>query len=594
MAVDYKSYDFQIYEYLIRLRQALEQAVPCREREALLARVAKEQERIKTRRFRVAVVGEFKRGKSSFINALLGQAVLPVDASPTTATINRITYGAVPRACLCYKDGSTQEVEIGQLADYVTKLTGESKEQAARIREAVVEYPSVFCQNYVDLIDTPGMNDDDTMNQVTVSKLDQIDLAIVAVSANLPFGDTECNFMVQLLESPEICQIVVVVTYIDSVRPRERERLLSYLQERICGKVKEKLEKRHPPEDPIFEKYRRIFGQLKQFGVSSVDALEARDLGDMELLEESGFLRLNKELPKLILGSQNNSAIEKAMAAIEEVCREYEDLAAGMPVRFEQRQKALREQRTAFARMAEEGAKLLADSARVRMYGTVNQFAKEAKAEIIQGFIRCLSGIRQMDADVLDEALKKQRIEAFQETTKMIRSKLDPQLRKSFWEEIADSSTQLSGRLRGVLAMAGVKCPQAEAQLAALVTQNPGIRLEERAQPFGWDIPLTPAKEQLLQADIIRWVKASAERSLDSYARRRKEAIGEQLDGACARVSAFLKPLVQEVGVKCRKEEEICAENIRQAQSEGYSERLKGLRQENAALQQAFLKELLR
>ena len=50
MAVDYKSYDFQIYEYLIRLRQALEQAVPCREREALLARVAKEQERIKTRR----------------------------------------------------------------------------------------------------------------------------------------------------------------------------------------------------------------------------------------------------------------------------------------------------------------------------------------------------------------------------------------------------------------------------------------------------------------------------------------------------------------------------------------------------------------
>lgn len=113
MAVDYKSYDFQIYEYLIRLRQALEQAVPCREREALLAKVAKEQERIKTRRFRVAVVGEFKRGKSSFINALLGQAVLPVDASPTTATINRITYGAVPRAYLCYKDGSTQEVEIG-------------------------------------------------------------------------------------------------------------------------------------------------------------------------------------------------------------------------------------------------------------------------------------------------------------------------------------------------------------------------------------------------------------------------------------------------------------------------------------------------
>lgn len=476
----------------------------------------------------------------------------------------------------------------------MTKLTGESKEQAARIREAVVEYPSVFCQNYVDLIDTPGMNDDDTMNQVTVSKLDQIDLAIVAVSANLPFGDTECNFMVQLLESPEICQIVVVVTYIDSVRPRERERLLSYLQERICGKVKEKLEKRYPPEDPIFEKYRRIFGQLKQFGVSSVDALEARELGDMELLEGSGFLRLNKELPKLILGSQNNSAIEKAMAAIEEVCKEYETFAREMPKQCGQRQETLKEQRIKFAKTAEDGADMLADSARVRMYGAVNQFVKEAEANILQGFIRCLSGIRQLDADVLDEALKKQRVEAFQETSRLIRSKLDPELRKAFWEEITGSITRLCGKLSSLLVTAGIKCPQAEAALASLMSQAPGIGLKEQPQPFGWDIPLTPAREQLLQADIIGWVKVSAGQSLKTYARSRKEAAGRQLEGACAQMSLLLKPLVQEVALTCQEEEEACERTIRQAQNGEYSDRLKGLRQENAALQKAFLEELLR
>ena len=42
--------------------------------------------------FEVAIVGEFKRGKSTLINALLGQEVLPADVLPATATLNRVTY----------------------------------------------------------------------------------------------------------------------------------------------------------------------------------------------------------------------------------------------------------------------------------------------------------------------------------------------------------------------------------------------------------------------------------------------------------------------------------------------------------------------
>lgn len=183
MAVDYKKYEFQIYGQFVRLRQQLEEGFGPKAGSWLL-RIAQEQERIRTRRFCVAVVGEFKKGKSSFINALLGQELLPVDVSPATATVNRITYGTVPRAYVCYKDGSRREVEIGELARYVTKLTEESEENAAGIKEAVVEYPSVFCQNYVDLLDTPGMNDEEGMSQITMSSLSTIDLAIVTVSAN--------------------------------------------------------------------------------------------------------------------------------------------------------------------------------------------------------------------------------------------------------------------------------------------------------------------------------------------------------------------------------------------------------------------------
>lgn len=172
--MDYKDYEFQVYGMLVRLQQLLEPLHLTQQAQAWLNQIHKELLRIKTRRFRVAVVGEFRRGKSSFVNALLGREILPVDALPTTATINRITYGPIPKASLYYKDGSVVEVPIESLADYVTKLTAEAQDYASRIAEAVVEYPSIFCQNYVDLIDTPGMNDVEAMNQVTLAQLESI------------------------------------------------------------------------------------------------------------------------------------------------------------------------------------------------------------------------------------------------------------------------------------------------------------------------------------------------------------------------------------------------------------------------------------
>ncbi|MGN1101019.1 MAG: dynamin family protein, partial [Huintestinicola sp.] len=73
--------------------------------------------------FEVAIVGEFKRGKSTLINALLGQEVLPADVLPATATLNRVTYSKDPYVVVEYKDGSTEKVDINHLADYVTKLS---------------------------------------------------------------------------------------------------------------------------------------------------------------------------------------------------------------------------------------------------------------------------------------------------------------------------------------------------------------------------------------------------------------------------------------------------------------------------------------
>lgn len=324
MASNYKETLMSVYKAAVQLENLMKEHSVFKSK-SLCDKVGEIQMRLTGKKFRVAVVGEFNRGKSSLINVLLGKRILPEDVLATTATINRVTYGEHPKAYLIMKDNNTktEDIPVEDLVSYVTKLTESSAQKAAEISEAVVEYPTMLCYNDIDLIDTPGMNDMDDMNAVTVNKLEDIDLAVVVVNATLPFSETERNFVVKLLESPAICQIVFVVSYIDRLRPSERERLLSFLSERIVENVFEGLQKDHKPEDRIFQKYHTIFDNIKMYAVSSLEGMDALESGDMELYEKSGYLRFTRELPDIFLNSRSVMLTENASAALLEIMDEY-------------------------------------------------------------------------------------------------------------------------------------------------------------------------------------------------------------------------------------------------------------------------------
>ena len=52
--------------------------------------------------FTVVVLGEFSRGKSTFINALLGKSLLPMDVLPETAVLSALLYGDEPEVIIIY------------------------------------------------------------------------------------------------------------------------------------------------------------------------------------------------------------------------------------------------------------------------------------------------------------------------------------------------------------------------------------------------------------------------------------------------------------------------------------------------------------
>jgi len=72
-------------------------------------------------RFNVAVLGQFKRGKSTLINALLGRSLLPTDVAPLTSTITIVEHGKEETARVLYADGRREFVGVEDVAACVSE-----------------------------------------------------------------------------------------------------------------------------------------------------------------------------------------------------------------------------------------------------------------------------------------------------------------------------------------------------------------------------------------------------------------------------------------------------------------------------------------
>lgn len=294
-------------------------------------------ERVQNKSFSVAIVGEFKRGKSTFINALLGRNILPSDILPCSATLNRITYGVTPSVRVIFKDGREQEVAIDRLEDYVTKLTSESEDTAAKVREAIVYYPVSYCQNNVDIIDTPGLNDEANMDEVTLSVLPQVDAAIMVILAQSPFGESERRFLEEKLLTNDLGRVIFVVNGIDNFnRPGDADRVLESIQKRIQKMVIDRAQEQYGENSPEYEVYLKKIGTPKVFGISAYQALEAKQNGDAELLTQSRFAEFEASLEKFLTEEKGAAFLQvpvnRVIASANEILTtlDIQDNALGM------------------------------------------------------------------------------------------------------------------------------------------------------------------------------------------------------------------------------------------------------------------------
>lgn len=220
----------------------------------LQAQIA-EIERTLNRDFSLVILGDFKRGKSTLVNALLGGDFVTTSVLPETITVNQIRYGRSFRAEARLSDGralplTPEEIRKETLEAIIGRLR-------ARPTHLQIEVPSLLLQG-MQLVDTPGLGDFvgdyDAAVQTYVKSADAV---IYVVSAIAPLSASEREFLQSSLRMCEFSKICFVVNRIDSLSAEEERRQLEFVRNRLA---------RIFPNARVFglsalEEYRRVTGQ---------------------------------------------------------------------------------------------------------------------------------------------------------------------------------------------------------------------------------------------------------------------------------------------------------------------------------------------
>ena len=226
--------------------------------------------------FNLVVAGEFKRGKSTLINALLGANLLPTGVVPLTSVVTLLRHGDVAAAAVLFESGETRSVPLEALPGYVTER--ENPGNSKHVREVVVDFPSEWLKDGIRLVDTPGVGSVHGHNsEVTSRYLPEADAVIFMVSADQPMGRNELDFLVDIRRYAS--KVFCLLNKIDYLSSAERDESMAF----TVGVLRE-----------------AISAEVPVFAVSARQAMQARTNSDAQQWIDSGLSSFEQTLRRFL------------------------------------------------------------------------------------------------------------------------------------------------------------------------------------------------------------------------------------------------------------------------------------------------------
>jgi hypothetical protein len=288
---------------------------PVVDNSSLAARLASLRERLRHNRLHLAVLGQFKRSKSTFINALLGAPLLPAAVVPLTAVPIFISWRPAASVCVRFRDDrlaeelSTDDPKV--IREFLFSFVAEEANPENRMGVDRVDlfYPAPILNDGTVLIDTPGValrHNTDAALRV----LPECDAVLFVVSADPPITEAELEYL-RRFES-KAAKIVFVLNKIDYLRAEERGRMADFLRGAL-------------------DKHGLWAHDATIFSVSARDELEAKVRSDQTEWRRSGMAGFERYLARQ-LAAEKTAVLEHAIRskAVDIVSQATAEVALGI------------------------------------------------------------------------------------------------------------------------------------------------------------------------------------------------------------------------------------------------------------------------
>lgn len=298
---------------LLELKKSFDSDFPARNSEGRLSveKITGLINRLEEESLKILVAGQFKTGKSTLLNAILGRELLPADVVPCTAVITEIAYGEKPSATLFFKEKAAEidlpqgfnaevknhlaasgpkprpmEIDISKadaLADYLAIPLGLEQKEGVRetpYAKCLARWPLELCRGGAIIIDSPGLNEHESRDAATMSYLEQADMIIHVLNAQQLCGMPDKKFIDEVRARGNArFPIIFVVNRFDQVPEKSRQKLRDY-----AWNLKE---------------LDAIYGREGIFFTSAQSALEGRLRNEPKLLSESGLPEVEKKIAEV-------------------------------------------------------------------------------------------------------------------------------------------------------------------------------------------------------------------------------------------------------------------------------------------------------
>jgi GTPase Era involved in 16S rRNA processing/uncharacterized tellurite resistance protein B-like protein len=283
----------------------------------LAGKIKETSDKLQSQCFRVVVVGEFSKGKSTLLNALLGEEIQPVRDLPCSGTVTILKYGSEKRVICRYKDGRDEEEispeqyqEKASISEEAALVSAEDEIAKSEIAEIVFEHPELeLCRNGVEIIDSPGLNEAEERTLVTQEVLKKADAVIFLTHAQSVLTNKEQELLKDLKkelnygkEDEGAKNIFVVVNFFDLLR----------------GEVSRK-QIRQRAEKIVQEKNQIIAGENRIHFISAQSALDAVLSGRQNDEYLKTFQAFTSSLEKFLTVERGAISLKQSAAGLKKI-----------------------------------------------------------------------------------------------------------------------------------------------------------------------------------------------------------------------------------------------------------------------------------